>query len=173
MLSWYSGATCAGYGELNSARFRSIANLDFTSVLDVGSGPCRLLSWLEASGRPHQYEAMDIREDALIHCRCKTHRTLPKDKTYDLVCLFGTCGFVGDKTEQYQKSLFASLLWECIPLSKKYLVFSGIRDTVNCPYLVRYTEDEFMELVGSLPVNFTIDTRSDPAEWIAICETQK
>lgn len=168
-MKWYNGPSCAGYCESNTRRFDSLRGLQFSSLLDVGSGPCRLHTWLQVNGMDCHYEAVDIRADALSLCSCKTYAEIPADGKYDAVCLFGTCGFTNDQTQEFQKSLLVSLIYKSLPLTVKYLVFSGIRDSVNDPHLVKYSEREFIQTVESVCANYTIDARSDPSEWIAVC----
>ena len=172
LVKWYEGASCAGYSKGNTRRFESLRGLTFSSLLDVGSGPCRLHDWLRANGMDCHYEAVDIRTDSLALCDCPTHTGVPAPthgRTFDVSCLFGTCGFLNDRSPDHQKETLVSLIRQCIPITRKHIVFSGIRDSTRDSNLVLYSQNEFEETVSSLFPNYRLDCISDPWEWIAIC----
>ena len=107
---FYPTPESTGYNdEQYQRRFGILSPLEFSSVLDVGSGSCNLLKWLEQNKPEVAYEAMDIREDALALCPCKTHTKLPKKK-FDLVCLYGTVTYNIGEDKAKNKQLFITRL---------------------------------------------------------------
>lgn len=96
----YKSGSDSGYSFDDFNRFNSLIDLKFKSVLDVGSGPCMLLRWLESRNAKVSYEAMDIREEALAECNCTTYNSIPKNKKYNLVCLFGVSDYCNNDEVQ-------------------------------------------------------------------------
>jgi SAM-dependent methyltransferase len=123
---FYPNPEFTGYNDNQyNNRFGILTSLEFSSVLDVGSGSCNLLKWLEVNKAGITYEAMDIREEALALCQCKTHTKLPKKK-FDLVCLYGTITYNIDEDKVKNKQLLFDLLMNCKKISKKWLIFITI-----------------------------------------------
>jgi hypothetical protein len=162
----YKSAKDSGYDFDDERRFDVLRTLKFSSLLDVGSGPCLLKSWLQKQGKDCSYEAVDIREDTLELCDCPKYNRIP-NKKYDVVCLFGTCGY---KTEQNDKELLFGLLEQSKSQCNKYLIFSVI---INRQYkeIVSYSTEELIELLENLKVNnyrTLVDTIN--SECIVFCE---
>ena len=126
---FYPKPESTGYFEaLTQARFSVLKDLQFKSVLDVGSGCCRLLSWLRESEFTGKYEAVDIREDALALCDCKTHTSIPKRNKYDLVVFFGTVTYNIGENHKANKEVLSQLLAQAAKSAKKHIVFTVIRE---------------------------------------------
>lgn len=169
-----------GYGELFAyKRFNSLIGLQFSSVLDVGSGPCFLHKWLYDNKIDAEYEAVDIRSETLDKCKCPVHKTIPLDKQYDLVCLFGTVTYNVDYATATNKQILISLLQDALRVSKKYILFTVIKKEGNHPAVFQanrflyYSHEEILELLDALNVkNFTIysDENLDPNEWFVLCK---
>ena len=171
---FYPTAASTGYDEQKyQQRFGILSPLEFSSVLDVGSGPCNLLKWLEKNKPEVAYEAMDIREDALALCLCKTHTKLPKKK-FDLVCLYGTVTYNIGEDKAKNKQLLFDLLLDCKKIAKKLLIFTvmkeeGLMGLAKLQF-VGYTRAQVEELVSSVGlVANTIHTQVDLGEYVVIC----
>ena len=171
---FYPSPDSTGYNdEQYKRRFGILTSLEFSSVLDVGSGRCNLLKWLQQNKPAATYEAMDIREDALALCPCKTHTKLPKKK-FDLVCLYGTVTYNinGDK-EKNRQTLF-DLLQDCKRIAARYVVFTVMKEEgltgLAKTQLVGYTRSQVQDLADA--VGLTIETTYgmvDLAEHIVVC----
>ena len=171
---YYPTAESTGYNdEQYKRRFGILSPLEFSSVLDVGSGSCNLLKWLEQNKPEVAYEAMDIREDALALCPCKTHTKLPKKK-FDLVCLYGTVTYNIGEDKAKNKQLLFDLLTNCKKIAKKWLVFTvmkeeGLMGLAKLQF-VGYTRAELDELLSSVGlVATTVHTQVDLGEYIVVC----
>jgi hypothetical protein len=165
----YKSGSDSGYSFDDFKRFESLRGLDFKSVLDVGSGPCMLLTWLNENKSNFSYEATDIREEALSNCSCKTYLEIPAKKKYDIVCLFGVSDYC-DNNEKEKKEEFKNLLINSVKASKKLVVFSLIKDSVKSNRLVRYSIEEIKELsiLSNLDI-LDIDSESEPTEYVVKC----
>jgi len=155
-----------GYGKpLAYQRFEILKLFDFNSVLDVGSGACFLLDWLKENNIETDYlwlvpsyEAVDIRPQALALCNCQTYTQIPKNKVYDLVCLFGTVTYNLDYDNEKNKQTLVSLLQESIQASKKYLLFTVMKNEINHPVVIEanrflyYTKQDVVNLLTDLKV---------------------
>ena len=172
---FYSTPESTGYNdEQYKRRFGILSPLEFSSVLDVGSGPCNLLKWLEQNKPEVAYEAMDIREDALALCPCKTHTKLPKKK-FDLVCLYGTVTYNIGEDKAKNKQLLFDLLTNCKKIAKKWLVFTVMKEEglmgLAKLQLVGYTRTQVEELVSSVGLTIdTVHTGVDLGEYIVVCK---
>ena len=172
---FYPTADSTGYNDWQyKNRFGILSPLEFASVLDVGSGPCNLAKWLDKNKPGVTYEAMDIREDALVLCPCKTHTKLPKKK-FDLVCLYGTVGYNIGEDKAKNKQLLFDLLKNCKKIAKKWLVFTVMKEEglMGLPklQLVGYTRAQVEELVFSVGLTIdTVHTGVDLAEYIVVCK---
>ena len=172
---FYPNPESTGYNDNQyKNRFGILTQLEFSSVLDVGSGSCNLLKWLEVNKVGVTYEAMDIREEALALCQCKTHTKLPKKK-FDLVCLYGTITYNIDEDKAKNKQLLFDLLVNCKKISKKWLIFTTMKEEaligLSKLQLVGYTREQLEELISS--VGLTIDTvhnQIDFEEYIVVCK---
>jgi hypothetical protein len=171
---FYSTPESTGYNDQQQQRFGILTPLDFASVLDVGSGRCNLLKWLQINKTGITYEAMDIREDALALCPCKTHTKLPKKK-FDLVCLYGTVTYNIGEDKAKNKQLLFDLLTNCKKIAKKWLIFSVMKEEglmgLAKLQLVGYTRAQVEELVSSVGLTIdTIHTQVDLGEYIVVCK---
>jgi SAM-dependent methyltransferase len=171
---FYPTPESTGYDDQKyQRRFGILSPLEFSSVLDVGSGSCNLLKWLEQNKPAVTYEAMDIREDALALCPCKTHTKLPKKK-FDLVCLYGTVTYNIGEDKAKNKQLLFDLLLDCKKIAKKLLIFTvmkeeGLMGLAKLQF-VGYTRAELDELLSSVGlVANTIHTQVDLGEYVVIC----
>ena len=157
---YYKNSLDVGYSSNDHNRFSVLDNLQFSSILDVGSGPCLLRSLFKNV----EYEAVDIREDTLSHCDCKTYISIPSRKKYDLVCFFGTFAY-GTKEEMF------SLLEKGSNRARKYVVFSVINPFPRSGKMLTYDESELVKMISIVsPNKHTIDTTTEPTETIVICE---
>jgi hypothetical protein len=171
---FYPNPESTGYTDHQyKNRFDILTSLEFSSVLDVGSGSCNLLKWLEVNKAGITYEAMDIREEALALCQCKTHTKLPKKK-FDLVCLYGTITYNIDEDKAKNKQLLFDLLVNCEKISKKWLIFTTMKEEaligLGKLQFVGYTREQLEELVSSVGLTVdTVHTQVDLNEYIVIC----
>ena len=171
---FYSTPESTGYNDQQyQQRFGILTPLDFSSVLDVGSGPCNLLKWLKKNKPEVTYEAMDIRKDALALCPCKTHTKLPEEK-FDLVCLYGTVTYNIDKDKTKNKQLLFNLLLDCKKIANKWLIFTVMKEEgligLTKLQFAGYTRAELDKLLSSVElVANTIYTHIDLAEYIIVC----
>ena len=175
---FYPTAESTGYSdEQYQRRFGILTSLEFSSVLDVGSGPCNLAKWLDKNKPGVAYEAVDIREDALKLCSCKTHTRLPNQK-FDLVCLYGTVTYNIDSDKAHNKKLLFDLLQACKKNAKKWLVFTVMKEEglIGLPklQLVGYTRSQVEQLVSSVGLTIeTVHSQVDLGEYIVVCDVQK
>ena len=108
LLAAYPRGDSNGYGRnLAEKRFSVLLkDLKFTNVLDVGSGACFLKTWLQKSDISANYEAVDIRPEALALCDCTTYSATPRTGAYDLICLLGTVTYnLNDDVLKNKKTL--------------------------------------------------------------------
>ena len=169
-----------GYGEsFARKRFTPILGIPFSSVLDVGSGPCFLHKWLIDNKIDADYEAVDIRPETLEKCKCPVYKTIPLDKQYDLVCLFGTVTYNVDYSTETNRQVLVSLLQDSLLVSKKYIVFTVIKKEGNHPAAFKanrflyYSHEELIDIMNFLGVkNFTITCNEDidSNEWFVLCK---
>jgi len=169
---FYPKAESTGYSpELTEKRFSVLRQLNFKSVLDIGSGMCNLHKWLKQNDYNVKYDAVDIREDALALCDCDTFTEVPKRRKYDLVCLFGTVTYNIDEDKEGNRQLLKDLLEVAGKSSKKYIVFTVIKREViqglSALRLVSYTRKEVEALASSLGKYVVIDD-VDPDEYIVV-----
>ena len=163
----YKSASDAGYAFDDDRRFDLLKYLNFNSILDVGSGPCLLKTWLENKNITCQYEAVDIREDALALCSCPCYTSIP-DKQYDVVCLFGTCGYPTPESDS--KQILFELIQQSKKQTKKYLIFSVILN-VNLKHVVSYSAEEILILLKNLGItNYKTFLDEQNSECIVLCE---
>lgn len=170
---WYSSPDDAGYTPNDTIRYENLKWFSFNSVLDVGSGPCRLKQWLDQNGIFCEYEAVDIREDTLRLCQCKTYTTIPTHRKYDMVCLFGTVGLIGNNTIENQKSIMRSLLHQSAAVAEKYIVFSTIKKCTGSAHHVLYTREETEDLAKEICTHYTILENAEPTERYVRCIVNK
>lgn len=173
LSEFYRDSTDNGYGGQPPVRFSVLRGLSVESILDVGSGPCSLLKWLKCEGYTGEYEAVDIRKDALKLCSCVTYTSIPQ-KTYDLVCLFGTKGFNVGEDKEVNKQEFELLLKQSDSIAQKYLVFSVIKKENDSNRIVGYSVDEVLKICKTLESNIiSIFSDSELTEHIFVCGKNK
>ena len=167
----YKSANDTGYCQADYHRFGSLKNIKFTSVLDYGSGCCRLLEWLKKNEIECEYVPYDRRKDALSLCPCQTYTVLPQ-KTFDVVCLFGTYDHLNSRPIEQWKSTYLETIREAKCHSGKYLIFTGIKDTI--PWYTdwgRFSKQELISFCEQLNLKILmIDEETEPTEYIFICE---
>jgi SAM-dependent methyltransferase len=176
----YPKPTDNGYGEAFARkRFAPLLDIQFSSVLDVGSGPCFLHKWLVDNKIDAEYEAVDIRPETLKNCKCLTYQTIPLYKQYDLVCLFGTVTYNVDYATAINKQILISLLQDALRVSKKYILFTVIKKEGNYPAVFQanrflyYSHEELVDILNFLGIkNFTITCNEDidSNEWFVLCK---
>lgn len=133
-----------GYGrETAEKRFEVLRGHKFSSVLDVGSGPCFLQKWLSLNRPEVEYSAVDIRPEALALCNCPTYEAIPLDKTYDLVCLFGTVTYNIDGDELKNKSILKTLLREAKQVCRSILIFTVFKEKTRSELRI-FLQDRFV-----------------------------
>lgn len=166
---FYNDSLDDGYGGQPPIRFSMLETIGFTSVLDVGSGPCSLQKWLCDRGYTGHYEAVDIREDALTHCQCMTHTEIPNNQ-YDLVCLFGTKGYNENKNKELTREEYKQLLSLSYLRTTKYLVFSVIKKEYDSDRIMGYSVDDVFEIIRFPSLNvISINSEIEPSEHIFVC----
>lgn len=176
----YSNSRFNGYGEEAYSRFQILKQLSFTSVLDVGSGPCFLQKWFQKNSIVCDYEAMDIRDETLKYCNCNTHKIIPSDKSYDLICLFGTVTYNIDHNELKNKLVLKDLLKDCKKICKSILLFTVFKEAIreknknksSKDFFVYFSVDEIKNLLSELQIkNFDIieNDEYDTQEYFVIC----
>jgi hypothetical protein len=171
---FYPTAESTGYNDWQYGnRFGILNALDFSSVLDVGSGPCNLAKWLDKNKLGVAYEAVDIRDDALALCSCTTHKRIP-NKNFDLVCLYGTVAYNIDNDKAHNKKLLFDLLTDCKKIAKKWLVFTVMKEEglmgLQKLRLVGYTRSQVEQLVFSIGLTIeTVHSQVDLGEYIVVC----
>ena len=181
LLSAYPKADSNGYGRiLAEKRFSAILqDLKFTSVLDVGSGPCFLKTWLQEADISANYEAVDIRPEALALCDCTTHYVIPPTGQYDLICLFGTVTYNLDDDVLKNKQTLNTLLTEAKKVGTGYILFTVFSDTVqvnlgpdDVDKFVYFSKDEITDLlqkVGLTLVYLKELPEIDLNEYFVLC----
>lgn len=167
-----------GYGKSFAyQRFNFLKSLCFNSVLDVGSGPCFLHDWLKQNKPETNYEAVDIRPETLELCKCQTYSEIPKNKTYDLVCLFGTVSYNFDYDNETNKEILISLLRDSISVSNRYVLFTVLKKEGNKENIIKanryvyYSKEEISELLSFLDIQNThiiSDELYDSNEWFVL-----
>jgi hypothetical protein len=163
----YKSASDTGYDVDDTRRFDLLQYLNFDSILDVGSGPCLLKTWLTNHNKSCVYEAVDIREESLALCSCPSYTSIP-DKQYDVVCLFGTCGYISPEIDN--KKVLYSLLTKSIKQSKKYLIFSVIIN-VTSQRVISFTADEIIKFLNDLGITkYKTFIHEKNSECIIFCE---
>jgi len=177
----YRSGRFNGYGrECAYKRFSFLKGLSFDSVLDVGSGPCLLHNWLIENRFSVEYEAVDIRSDALTHCNCQTYDSIPQQRAYDLVCLFGTVTFNIGHNEGANKETLRDLLRQSIGVCRKWLLFTVFKENIrkkhenNIPrnFFVYFSREEISEMLEGLGIyRFGIveDNSLDDQEYFVLC----
>lgn len=175
----YRSPESNGYGkELSYQRFKIFNTLKFNSVLDVGSGPCFLHEWLQENNKQVIYEAVDIRSDALALCLCKTYTEIPKNKNYDLVCLFGTVTYNIDYDIEKNKKILIDLLRRSIDISNQYVLFTVMKNeintkaTIDTKQFVYYTIEEVEKILNDLNIfNYELINNDvyDKEEYFILC----
>ena len=175
---FYPTADSTGYNDWQyQNRFGILNALEFSSVLDVGSGPCNLAKWLDKNKPGVAYEAVDIRDDALALCSCTTHKRIP-NKKFDLVCLYGTVTYNIDSDKAHNKKLLFDLLQACKKNAKKWLVFTVMKEEgligFRKLHLVGYTRSQVEQLVSSVGLTIeTVHSQVDLGEYIVVCNFAK
>lgn len=177
---FYPTADSSGYDRTSDeARFgilRKIADLDSSTLIDIGSGPCRLLDWLRHNGYRTDYEAVDIREDSLRVCACAPERVYTRvpASPKDIVCMFATISMNIGSDQKGNRETLIRLLAEAKSLGPKHIVLSVIKKEeargLNRIQLVCYDRQQIEELVHFLnPKTFSIDETSYPSEYAVLC----
>ena len=177
-INYFYPTAESGYSdEQYQRRFGILTSLEFSSVLDVGSGPCNLAKWLDKNKPGVAYEAVDIRDDALALCSCTTHKRIP-NKKFDLVCLYGTVTYNIDSDKAHNKKLLFDLLQACKKNAKKWLVFTVMKEEgligLRKLQLVGYTRSQVEQLVSSVGLTIeTVHSQVDLGEYIVVCNFAK
>jgi hypothetical protein len=181
LRSFYSSSFNNGYGRLNAyKRFSILQDLNFSSVLDVGSGPCFLHDWLNLKNIDTTYEAVDIRDECFKHCNCVTYTSIPLKNKYDLVCLFGTVTYNINDNETQNKLQLKELLLQGKLVSNSLLIFTVFREFLRERYknsqfpnrFVYFTKEEIETMLHELSIfNFEIieNDELDKQEYLVIC----
>lgn len=171
-----------GYGkELAYRRFFILNGLNFKSILDVGSGPCFLQSWLIDNKIYCHYEAVDVRKDCFQFCDCPTHTKIPMGAFFDMVCLFGTVTYNIDNDEAKNKDLLKSLLFQSKQVTKSFLLFTVFKEPMRQKhqqenlknFFVYFSKDEIETILKQLNIsNFDIieDDKLDEQEYFVLCK---
>lgn len=179
--SIYKTGKFNGYGkQIAEKRFEILKSYKFSSVLDVGSGPCLLQNWLQTNNIKCSYEAVDIREDALSHCNCPTYTSIPINKSYDLVCLFGTVTYNVDHDEPKNKLLLKTLLLESKSVCNSILLFTVFKEAIreqnknSIPkdFFVYFSKEEIqniLEEIGIKTFEIIENDQYDHQEYFVIC----
>lgn len=169
-----------GYGKHCAyRRFSFLKGLSFGSVLDVGSGACLLKNWLAENGFTVDYEAVDIRPDALALCECVTHQTIPTHGAYDLVCLFGTVTYNIDHDEAANKATLLHLLQQSKAVCRSLLLFTVFkedgrnkhRNTPFKDYFVYFSREEIdcmMDTLGICKYTVVENPQLDEQEFFVL-----
>lgn len=177
---YYRSPEHTGYGEELSARRFSvlthIPDLGTSSLLDIGSGRCNLLTWLRGNGYQTRYEAVDIREDSLRLCPCPpthTHTGVPTGAR-DIVCLFGTVTFNIGSDQKANRELLLDLLGKSLALTPRHIVFTVMREDrlhgLDRIQLIGYAHEQLEGLIRWLdPSAFHVHEDLDPNEWVVRC----
>lgn len=176
----YKDGLSNGYGKAAAEkRFSILDRFSFSSVLDVGSGPCLLHKWLNSKNIRVRYEAVDIRPEALDHCRCSKYAAIPTIGKYDLVCLFGTVTYNIDNDELKNKLILKQLLQSAKKVCGSLLVFTVFKEELKAELknfqqnrFVYFSRIEIRNLLLSLGISsFEIleENQLDKNEYFVIC----
>jgi hypothetical protein len=153
-----------GYGiESAYRRFEILRPLHFDSVLDVGSGPCLLHKWLLTNNILASYEAVDIREESLNLCNCKTYIDIPTNKKYDLVCMFGTVTFNINHDVEKNKLLLHELVADSTKVCSKYIVMTVFNKSPSIvkKMCVGFSKNEIKNMFNNYTDDIDIQERND------------
>ena len=161
-------------------RFDVLLPLSYSSLLDVGSGPCFLKQWLQQKQINCLYEAVDVREKSLALCGCTTYTEIPLNKNYELVCLFETVGFNIDFDVQKNKTIFIDLMTKAKQISTKYVVCTVYNESKKEEHfvsdknsLVWFNKEELEQILNNIGyTNYTIFIREDLHKFLyhIICD---
>lgn len=177
----YRDGLSNGYGRAAAEkRFSILDRFSFSSVLDVGSGPCFLQDWLRLNRIKTSYEAVDIRPETLAHCKCPKYSSIPVSGKYDLVCLFGTVTYNIDGDELKNKLILKQLLQSAKAVCGATLVFTVFKETLKEELkvfqqdrFVYFSKVEIRNLLLSIGIsNFEIveENQLDKNEYFVVCE---
>jgi hypothetical protein len=171
-----------GYGKESAyRRFSILKDLKFESILDVGSGPCFLQSWLIENKIETHYEAVDVREDCFPFCNCPTHTKIPQNVKFDAVCLFGTVTYNIDNDEPKNKELLKKLLYQSKQVAKSFLLFTVFKEPLRKKhkninpknFFVYFSKNEIEGILKELSIpNFDIIENDDldEQEYFVLCK---
>jgi hypothetical protein len=177
----YRDGLSNGYGKAAAEkRFSILDRFSFSSVLDVGSGPCFLQDWLRLKDIKVHYEAVDIRPEALAHCKCPTYSAIPVSGKYDLVCLFGTVTYNIDRDELKNKLILKQLLQSAKKVCSSTLIFTVFKETLKDELrvfqqdrFIYFSKVEIRNLLLSIGIsNFEIleENQLDKSEYFVVCK---
>ena len=182
-MAAYPAANSNGYGRnLAEKRFSVLLkDLKFTNVLDVGSGACFLKTWLQGLDISANYEAVDIRPEALALCDCTTYSAIPPTGAYDLICLLGTVTYNIDSDVLKNKQTLKTLLTAAKKVGTEHILFTVFKDSVaatlspnDANKFVYFSKDEITALVkkvGLTLVYLKEIPALDPNEYFVLCST--
>ena len=174
-----------GYGKACAyKRFSVLKTLSFHSVLDIGSGACLLQQWFQKNNINVDYEAVDIRSDALSLCNCPRYLNVPEHRKYDLVCLFGTVTYNIDNDDKKNKKILFDLLKKSTLISSKYILFTVFKEDISKKYknsipqnlFVYFSIEEINNILRELGIiNFKIieNNELDDQEYFVICDLKR
>ena len=180
LLAAYPIGGSNGYGRiLAEKRFSILKDLEFTNVLDVGSGPCFLKNWLQELDIKVNYEAVDIRPEALALCGCTTYSAIPLTGAYDLICLFGTVTYNLDGDVLKNKQILKNLLTSAKGVGNKHILFTVFKEG-SVPHLspndankfVYFSKEEITSLVKKLGLTLVYIKELpaiDSSEYFVLC----
>lgn len=168
----YKSASDTGYSFDNYNRFKSLQHIKFQTILDYGSGCCRLHEWLNKEKIECEYFAHDIRKESLELCNCITYDVLPLTDKYDVVCLFATYDHVNSRPIDEWKKEYENTIRIAKAYSSKYLIFTGIKDTMTCHTdWGQFSKQELINIANKCSLSIIkIDEETEPTEYILICE---
>lgn len=171
---YFRDSTDNGYcPEYDEIRFSHLSQLSFNSVLDIGSGPCKLLTWLDDP--TVVYKAVDIRTEVQQHCDCPFYSDISQvDGKYDLVALLGTVTFcLLDDKDEYKQTL-SYLLGMAKALSNRYIVFTVMKENTGFDEVdvVVFSQQEIATILAGLQItNYTISAISpNDVQYMVICD---
>ena len=171
-----------GYGKESAyRRFSILKDLKFESILDVGSGPCFLQTWLTENKIKTHYEAVDVREDCFQFCNCPTHTTIPTNSIFDVVCLFGTVTYNIDNDESNNKELLKKLLSQSKKVARSFVLFTVFKESLREKhkninpknFFVYFSKEEIESILKELNIsNFDIieNNELDEQEYFVLCK---
>ena len=181
LLAAYPKGDSNGYGRsLAEKRFSVLLkDLKFTNVLDVGSGACFLKTWLQKSDISANYEAVDIRPEALALCDCTTYSATPRKGAYDLICLIGTVTYNLDNDVLKNKQILKTLLKAAKKVGTGHILFTVFKDSVaatlspnDANKFVYFSKEELTALVKKVGLNLVYLKEIpslDPNEYFVLC----